>query len=322
MADGALEATERQFISLLEAASAGILIRLSLYSLPHVPRNEIGSRHIQDLYLSTEELWGAHLDGLITTGREPLTANLPDEPYWEDLTKVIGWARENTRSSVWSCLAAHAALFHMDGVSRVRSNEKYCGVFECAQLGEHCLTSGAQTRLRLPHSRWNGIPEEALTDCGYRVLTRANGAGVDTFVKQDKSMFVFFQGHPEYESNTLLLEYRRDVGRYLKRETEKYPSVPQGYFAPETVQVLTLLRDEALASRRDELLRDVSAVLASVQIDNTWRATATRTYRNWLEYLWAQKEQRAKIETVSSEIRDIGGLVPALATAAMAESAS
>lgn len=314
MADGALEATERQFFSLLESASDGILVRLSLYSLPHVPRNETGSRHTQDFYLSTEELWNRHLDGLITTGREPLTANLPDEPYWQDLTKVLGWARENTYSSVWSCLAAHAAILHMDGISRVRSSEKYFGVYECDPLAVHCLTSGVRSRLRLPHSRWNGISEDALTDSGYRVLTRANGAGVDTFVKHDKCMFVFFQGHPEYESNTLLLEYRRDAGRYLKRETDKYPSMPQGYFAPETAQVLTSLRDEALASRRDELLTDVSAALANAKIDNTWRATATRTYRNWLEYLWAQKEQRSKAKATFPELTDISNPMPVLAT--------
>lgn len=322
MADGALKATECQFFSLLESASAGMMVRLSLYSLPRVPRNEAGSRHIRDFYQSTDELWNTHLDGLITTGREPLTANLPDETYWEDLTKVMGWARENTYSSVWSCLSAHAALLHMDGIKRVRSNEKHCGIFECAQLAEHCLTAGAPSRFRLPHSRWNGISEDALKDCGYRVLTRANGAGVDTFVKHDKSMFVFFQGHPEYESNTLLLEYRRDVGRFLKKETEKYPLMPQGYFDRQTVNVLESLREEALASRRSGLLAQVSAALGNTQIDNTWRATATRIYRNWLEYLWAQKELRVRTETVPSEIREIGGLVPVLASAGMAESAS
>jgi homoserine O-succinyltransferase len=39
MPDGALEATERQFISLLDSASDGIQIRLLLYALPGVPRS-------------------------------------------------------------------------------------------------------------------------------------------------------------------------------------------------------------------------------------------------------------------------------------------
>ena len=38
MPDEALKATERQFISLLDSASQGMQIRLSLYTLPGVPR--------------------------------------------------------------------------------------------------------------------------------------------------------------------------------------------------------------------------------------------------------------------------------------------
>ena len=33
-------------------------------------------------------MWDQHLDGLIVTGREPLAANLMDEPYWETFTRV------------------------------------------------------------------------------------------------------------------------------------------------------------------------------------------------------------------------------------------
>ena len=109
-------------------------------------------------------------------------------------------------------------------------SDKCFGIFECARVSDHPLTAGAPSRLQMPHSRWNDIPEDALTSCGYRVLTRSEDAGVDTFVKQRKSLFVFFQGHPEYEANTLLLEYRRDIRRFLRRERDTYPPMPQGYF--------------------------------------------------------------------------------------------
>src|SRR5258708_1071627 len=80
----------------------------------------------------------------------------------------------------------------------------------------------------MPDSGWNDIPEDALRACGYRVLMRSEDAGVDTFVKQRQSLFVFLQGHPEYEAVTLLLEYRRDVARYLRSERDTYPPMPQG----------------------------------------------------------------------------------------------
>ncbi len=290
MPDGALEATERQFLSLLDSASDGILIRLSFHALSDVPRNELGGRHVRNFYSSVENLWGKRLDGLIVTGREPLTPNLADEPYWGSFTRVLEWAQDNTHSTVWSCLAAHAAVLHMDGIKRVRNNDKHCGIFECTRLSDHPLTAGTPSSVKLPHSRWNGIPEDELMDRGYNVLTRAPDAGVDTFVKQQKSLFVFFQGHPEYESNTLLLEYRRDVGRYLRGETETYPSMPRSYFDENTVTALTGLKERAMSRRSEELLAELSILLGGRQIENTWHSTAGSIYRNWLEYICAQKK--------------------------------
>jgi homoserine O-succinyltransferase/O-acetyltransferase len=314
MPDGALDATERQFISLLDAASEGITIRLSFYALPNVPRNESGARHVRNFYSNFENLWGKNLDGLIVTGREPLAPNLADEPYWESFTRVLEWAKDHTYSTVWSCLAAHAALLHMDGIGRIKSNNKHCGVFECAQLSDHPLTADAPSCFKLPHSRWNGIPEDALTSCGYSVLTRSADAGVDTFVKQYKSLFVFSQGHPEYESDTLLLEYRRDVGRYLRGETNTYPSMPRGYFDHDTVKALTALREEALSRPREELLAEVSAALENTRIENTWQATAACIYRNWLEYICAQKTLRLKGSQLGVQAHELDGLAPILAS--------
>jgi homoserine O-succinyltransferase len=290
MPDTALEATERQFVSLLNAASAGISIRLMRYALPDIPRGEAAACHIEKFYSSVEDLWDTHLDGLIVTGREPLTPNLKDEPYWRSFTKLLEWAQENTRSTVWSCLAAHAAVLHTDGIGRVRNSEKQSGIFECTRVSEHRLTAGAPSSFRLPHSRWNGLPEESLMDRGYSVLTRTAEAGVDTFVKQQKSLFVYFQGHPEYESDTLLREYRRDAGRYLKGETDAYPSMPRNYFDEETSAALTALQEKAMLSRNEELQGELSSVLCLRSIENTWQSTAAGIYKNWLEYIRSKKE--------------------------------
>ncbi|MDR3576378.1 MAG: homoserine O-succinyltransferase, partial [Anaerolineaceae bacterium] len=89
MPDGALEATERQFVSLLDAASDNIQICLSLYSMPGVPRSEKGARHISNFYSSAENLGDMKLDGLIVTGREPRAQILEDEPYWASFKSIL-----------------------------------------------------------------------------------------------------------------------------------------------------------------------------------------------------------------------------------------
>jgi len=293
MPDPALQATERQFVTLLGAAADGIVVRLKPYALPDVPRTEWGRDYVNRFYAGINDLWDSHLEGLIVTGTEPRSPNLRDEPYWASLISVLEWAEHNTHSAVWSCLATHAALLHLDGIDRRPLDDKRFGVFECERVSDHPLTAGAPARLRMPHSRWNEIPEDALTSSGYRVLTRSDAAGVDAFVKQRKSLFVFFQGHPEYEAHTLMLEYRRDIKRFLLRERETYPGMPQGYFNGPTVEALTALRERALADRREEVLSDFPTALASGTVTNTWRSSATHVYRNWLLYLCAQKGQRA-----------------------------
>src|SRR5262249_8336473 len=119
--------------------------------------------------------------------------------------------------------------------------------------------------------------------------------GVDTFVKQDAGLFVFFQGHPEYESETLLGEYRRDVGRYLKGERETYPLLPLDYFGEKSERALREVEAKVRGSRHESLLGEVFALLNGVRIHNTWRSTAVLIYRNWLEHLCTQKRHGGKL---------------------------
>jgi homoserine O-succinyltransferase len=296
MPDEALKATERQFVSLLNSAAGGMQIRLSLYTLPGIPHNEAASRHIAALYSSIDDVWEGQLDGLIVTGREPLAANLTDEPYWESFTKTLEWAQENAHSTVWSCLAAHAAVLHMDGISRAKRNDKLFGIFACTRLIDHPLMAGTPSRVELPHSRWNSLPEDRLAGSGYSVLTRTADTEVDTFIKQQKKLFVFFQGHPEYEADTLLREYRRDIARYFKGETAQYPLLPQGYFDRQTEATMAAFQLQSASGQDDELLAEISAALGTITIENTWRSSATRLYENWLRHIRVQKNIAARSE--------------------------
>lgn len=291
MPDSALEATERQFRTLLSEAAEGISMRLSLFALPEVPRSNEARRRIGSCYSSISALWDNRLDGLIVTGAEPVARNLMDEPYWASLTKLIDWAEHNTHSSVWSCLAAHAAVLRIDGIGRRPFGEKLFGVFECGTVSDHLLTAGVPVRFPMPHSRWNDIPEDALAACGYRVLTRLKQGGADAFVKQKKNLFVFFQGHPEYEASSLLLEYRRDIWRFLNRERDSYPSMPQGYFDQDAAAALTVLRTRAVSDRREQSFADFPAVMRDASVTSTWRPQAVRFYRNWLRYLFEQRNE-------------------------------
>jgi len=289
MPDAALEATELQFFELLDIASGDLPVIIKLYSLSGVPRADRGQRHINSFYYDFEDLWNSRLDGMIVTGTEPRETDLRNEPYWGQMAKVFNWAEENTASTVLSCLAAHASVLHFDGIPRHRLPDKQFGVFESGKSCEHPLLSGVGGVLRFPHSRWNELRESELTASGYLVLAKAADAGVDLFVKKKKkSLFVHFQGHPEYGAQTLLKEYRRDIRRFLGRERETYPSMPKDYFDAAAAELLTGFRDAVLTDRREELIEGFPEG-AGAGLRNTWQSSAVSIYQNWLQFLTTKR---------------------------------
>jgi homoserine O-succinyltransferase len=291
MPDSALEGTERQFAELLAAASGDLLVRLKLFSLPGVPRAETARRYLGENYATIDSLWNSRPDALIVTGTEPRAAVLTEEPYWGALSRIIDWAQYATISAIWSCLAAHAAVLHADGISRHLLREKRSGVFECTSMSEHPMAYALPRQFAIPHSRCNDLNQNELTAAGYTVLTHSRHAGVDSFVKRTRSVFVYFQGHPEYDSGTLFREYRRDVARFLSGERDAYPTMPEGYFAENARRQLTTFRARALSARDIGLLADFPAV--EQEVAKTWRAAATQIYRNWLNTIRAEKERRS-----------------------------
>jgi homoserine O-succinyltransferase/O-acetyltransferase len=294
MPDAALEATERQFVGLLSAAASDAAVRLKLYAIADVPRGDRARDDMAGRYRDISELFDTRLDGLIVTGTEPRAANLKDEPYWAALREVVDWARKNTLSAVWSCLAAHAAVLHADGVERQRFADKISGVFECDIVDPDRFTKIGARPLRVPHSRYNDLPEPALTASGYRVLTRSGAAGVDMFAKEQgaASLFLFLQGHPEYDTITLLREYRRDIARFLRGEREGYPAMPQGYLRAEAAAVANAFETRALREPSADLIDNFPTAALEAGLEDTWRRSALGLYQRWVDYLWERRSER------------------------------
>jgi homoserine O-succinyltransferase/O-acetyltransferase len=292
MPDSALEDTELQFFELLDIASGDVPVFLKLYSLSGIPRTDRGERHLNSFYWGIDDLWNSQFDGVIMTGTEPRRPDLRDEAYWPVLTQVLDWAERNTSSTVLSCLAAHAGVLHSDGIVRHPLSDKQFGVFEFAKTTEHQLTSGTVASVRFPHSRWNEVRADDLTANGYSVLTQSSEGGVDLFAKRKKrSLFVHFQGHPEYGAQTLLKEYRRDIKRFLRSERETYPSMPKGYFEVAATKLLNDFREIAVSDRREAVMDGFPEDLVVGTLQKTWQTSAVAVYCNWLQYVATKKTE-------------------------------
>jgi homoserine O-succinyltransferase/O-acetyltransferase len=293
MPDAALRSTERQFRELLSATSCNFAVRLRLFSLPEVPRSEDGRAYVGQHYEDSSELWASRLDGLIVTGTEPRAPALTDEPYWRALTKLVDWAQGHTISTIWSCLAAHAAVLHLDGIIRRALDEKLVGVFECTRAAEHAILFETPPRWRVPHSRYNDLPEDALASRGYRILSRSLDTGADMFAVERDSLFLFLQGHLEYDPGALYREYRRDASRFLCGGRNSYPEMPRGYFDEDTMAALAAFREQAFRNRNIDLLTGFPAVVEE-KLGHGWCQPATCIYSNWLSHLLEERSKRRR----------------------------
>ena len=288
--DAAIEATEQQFVALLRAAATHAEVRLTLFAIPEVPRAGDVRRQLTERYHDISSLWDIWLDGLIVTGTEPRAANLKDEPYWSTLTEVVDWARDNTISTIWSCLAAHAAVLHTDGIERRLLPEKMFGVFDCHVVADHPITQHATKRLPVPHSRYNDLSERSLASCRYSILTRSSVAGVDTFAKHERtSFFLFFQGHPEYKAEQLLWEYRRDIGRFLKGERKDYPAMPQGLFNDQASATVNDFYKRAFRDPSNNVIDNFPMRALQLGLQSSWRNSAIGIYKNWIAAIGVRK---------------------------------
>ena len=306
MPDAALAATERQFRRLVESNATGRPVKLKLFSIPDIPRSEGARDYMRgEAYASTYSLPASGVDALIVTGAEPLAKDLRGEPYWRSLAALVDWAEANTVSTLWSCLAAHAAVLHLDGIERRPLPAKCSGVFPVTRATRHPLLTGQLSRAPVPHSRLNTLSEADLAAKGYTVLTRSDTIGVDAFIRQTGagageadagrggSLFVFLQGHPEYDADSLALEYRRDVRRFLNGEREVHPTVPTGYFEPDIEAALIALANEAMHRPTASMLSQTAKLVAATPPAHQWSSATLRFYRNWLCLI----EARAKAQT-------------------------
>jgi homoserine O-succinyltransferase/O-acetyltransferase len=282
MGDEALKSTERQFGGLLSEAASDIGVSFRIFALKSTRRSPRALDYINARYEPASAAMDGDLDGLIMTGAQPQADRLSEEPYWEELAELIDWAKLHTTSTILSCLAAHAGVLHLDGVERRPLPEKCTGVFGFTADRTHSLV-GKQGRVSLvPHSRYNGLSRSELEQAGYVILTSSPGCGVDSFVKSFGSQFVFLQGHPEYDANSLAREYRRDVDRYLRGEVARKPARPRGYFAAQSEAELDAMERSAHQDRGRMQITDISIIDALAPAEATWRETAIAFYRSWI----------------------------------------
>jgi len=284
MPDAALAATERQFFRLIGQSNQIAQFYVHPFTLSGLERGPEAGAHIARFYEPFEKVREEGLDALIITGANVSGPELADEPFWQPLIEVVDWAYENVCSTLCSCLATHAVMQFRYQQRRRRLPQKRWGVFTHRVLARtHPLVGNVNTLFDVPHSRFNDVSREQFESAGLCVLAGSDEAGVHLAVSPDGFRQVFFQGHPEYDTVSLLKEYKREVRRFAVGARPDYPPFPENYFGVQAGAILDEHRAHVLAALGQGCeIPEFPEELILQGLHNTWHDTAEGVLGNWM----------------------------------------
>lgn len=242
--------TETQLIRLLGNTPLQVEVTL-LMTKTYQPKNT-PVEHLENFYCSFDQIEKRKFDGMIITGAPVEHLAFEEVHYWQELTTIMDYAKENVTSVIYICWGAQAGLYYHYGIPKYPLPEKMFGIFKHRVVKPGVeLLRGFDDEFYIPHSRHTEIKEEDIKGCPeLEILATSEEAGVAIVATRDKRQ-IFITGHPEYDSTTLQKEYLRDLNKGLKI------NIPQNYFQDDD---------------------------PSKEPINRWRGHANLLYYNWLNY--------------------------------------
>jgi len=279
MPDAALEATERQFFRMVGHSNQIAQFYMHPFSLSSIKRGVKATKHLKKHYKTFDEIKVQGLDALIISGAKP-PQDLKRAPFYLQLKEVVDWSYEYVTSTLCSCLATHAVMQFKYGQKRQPVGKKHWGVFPHQVVDRgHPLLSGVSTRFDIPHSRFNEVSESQFDEAGVKILAKSP-IGVHLAVSPDLFRIVFFQGHPEYDTISLLKEYKREIALYLEDKELGFPAMPSNYLSIQNQAILNEYRTNLGSGTMS--FKDFPESLISKTLDNTWHDSANAIINNWI----------------------------------------
>ena len=74
--------------------------------------------------------------------------------------------------------------------------------------------------------------------------------------------------------------------------------MPHGYFDTHARKLLADFQQNAMSQPREEILETFPETAISDVLQNTWQASASRLYKNWLQYIAEGKADSSTFATV------------------------
>lgn len=222
--------TENQFLRLL--SSSALQVDIQLLRIDQRESRNTPIEHLNNFYCNFDEIQHNNFDGLIITGAPLGLVEFCDVVYWKQLKEIILWAKQHVTSTLFVCWAAQAALNILYQMPKMTMKEKLSGVYWHKTLQPQAtLTRGFDDYFLAPHSRYAEFMSKNIQNyTDLEILAESEQTGAYLFTSTDRRL-VFTTGHPEYDANTLAMEYFRDQQAGLA------PILPVNYFPDNNPQL-------------------------------------------------------------------------------------
>jgi len=215
--------TETQLLRKLSNSPLQVEVEF-LQTVSHISKN-VDPQHLASFYTTFDKVRDTHYDGMIITGAPVENLEFEDVDYWQELCDIMEWTSQNVYSTLHICWGAQAALYYHYGVPKYPVGPKISGIFKHKKLKTQSpLFRGFDDEFYMPHSRYTEVRESDISKVSeLEMLSVSDDVGVFALKSTDNRR-VFITGHPEYDADTLALEYFRDVEKGLPID------IPKNYF--------------------------------------------------------------------------------------------
>jgi len=244
------EITETQLLRKL--SNTPLQIQVEFLQTASYKPTHADTAHMESFYTTFDQVKNRWFDGMIITGAPLDFVPYEKVEYWKELCAIMEWSKLHVHSTLHLCWGALAALYYHYGVDTVVYEKKLSGIYPNLVLKKSSpLFRGFDDIFYAPHSRQVGIRAEDVRKVPTLELIAEREGGDPTVLKTTDSKHFFVLCHSEYDSDTLRLEYERDVARGLD------PPVPCNYFPDDDPTKEPIV---------------------------TWRSAGQLLFSNWLNY--------------------------------------
>ncbi|RST73090.1 homoserine O-succinyltransferase [Siminovitchia acidinfaciens] len=258
------EKTEVQLLRLLGNSPLQVNITF-LHMETHQSKN-VSKSHLEQFYKTYSSVKNYYFDGMIITGAPIEHLAFEDVNYWEELTKIMEWTNDHVTSVMHICWGAQAALYHHYGIGKFELPCKCSGIYKHTINDQTIkLVRGFDEVYFAPHSRYTSVSRKEILEHPNLLLLSEGEAGPFIIISKDEK-HIMVTGHLEYDTDTLAIEYERDLKKGLDIQ------MPENYFPNDN---------------------------AGEQPINMWRSHSHLLFSNWLNYYVYQEtpyEQDRKVK--------------------------